>query len=166
IEEAERKLPRQCGLLPAIETARFDPDVVVQNGIDGMASRLTRRLHRRHPSERLVPRAREDHRIVVHLIAAVAGLPDVAPLEVFEPQVFGRCATPGRSVWIPRVAAGPIGPVPDDGNEVRRLVANHATLALTGSGSHDQAAIECVPYGPRHEFASDGSGVAGERGND
>src|ERR1700738_1636526 len=101
-----------------------------------MASRLARSLHRRHPSERLVPRAREDHRIVVHLITAMAGLPDVPQLKIFKPPVLGRCGSPGASVRVPGVAAGPIGPVPDDGNEVRCLVANRAALALTGSGGH------------------------------
>src|SRR5882757_10288322 len=103
---------------------------MVEDGVDGMASRLARSLHRRHPSERLVPGACEDHRIVVHLIATMAGLPDIPQLEIFQPPVLGRCFTPGCSVWVPWVAAGPVGPVPNDGNQVRCFVANYAALAL------------------------------------
>ncbi len=85
IEKAVGKPPAECRVLATIDTARFDPDVVVENRVDGMASRLTGRLHRRHPGERLVPRSREHHRVVVYLVAAVAGLPDVALLEIFAP---------------------------------------------------------------------------------
>ena len=68
---------------------------------------------------------------------------------------------------VPRVGTGPIVPVPEDGNEVRSLVANHAAPALAGSGEpSDQAAIERVPRGPRHGLLRDGFDVARERGND
>src|ERR1700740_3496992 len=113
-----------------------------------MASRLARSLHRRYPGERLIPRAREDHRVILYLITAVARLPDVPLLEIFEPQVLTRHGSPGPSVRVPGVGAGPIVPVPDDGNEVRRLVDDHAALALTGSMSHAQATVECVPRRP------------------
>ncbi|CAG7638269.1 hypothetical protein PICSAR215_03996 [Mycobacterium avium subsp. paratuberculosis] len=139
---------------------------MVENGVDGVAPRLARRLHRRQPGERLVPRAGEDHRIVVHLIAAVASLPDVAPPQILEPPVLGRHAAPRRAVRVPRVAARPVVPIPHDGNQIRCRVAHRPAPALTGPGFHDQAAVERVPHGPGHELLPRRPGAAGERGND
>src|SRR5260370_16066077 len=98
-----------------------------------MASRLARSLHRRQPSERLVPRAREDHRIVVHLIAAMAGLPDIPLPEIIEPPILGRCCTKGRSLRVPWGAAWPVGPVAGDGKQGRGFCAEYPSLALTRS---------------------------------
>ena len=50
-----------------------------------MTARLTGGLHRRHARERLRPGSGEHQRVVVHLVTAVTGLPDVALFEIVEP---------------------------------------------------------------------------------
>ena len=67
---------------------------------------------------------------------------------------------------VPGVAAGPIRPVPDDGNQVRGLVPNRTAGTLTGTTGHDQTAVERVPGGPRQQRLGDVGGAAREGGND
>src|SRR4051812_39080209 len=52
IQEAEGKPPAERAFRPIVQTSRFDPYVVVEQGVDGMASGLARSLHRRQPSKR------------------------------------------------------------------------------------------------------------------
>ena len=90
VDEAIRGPPVKCCLAAPVRPARLDPDVVIENCVHRVPSRLTRRLHRCHACERLGPRACKHHRIIVHLIAAVTGLPDTALLQIFEPVVLVR----------------------------------------------------------------------------
>jgi hypothetical protein len=48
-----------------------------------------------------------------------------------------------------RIAAGPIRPVSDDGNQVRGLVPDGTADTLTGTALHDETAVDRIPRGPR-----------------
>ena len=83
------------------------------------------------------------------LKAAVTGLPDIALLQIASQNSSVGTVAQELPCRVPRVGTGPIGPVSDDGNQVRGLVPDGTADTLTGATVHDQTAVDRIPSGPR-----------------
>lgn len=110
------------GLLGLAGGAARGPRRVIEDRVDGVAPRLVRRLHRRHPGERAHVRPGDDEVAVVHEVSALPGRPQRAG-----ERTGARLAVAGRQVvGGPRPAARTQRPLSGDVDQERRVVSPRA----------------------------------------